>query len=156
MNRSSSIARVHRIAGVLAFLTILSFWLSTAAVELLGGAAAIAAAKHAILWGMAALIPAMIAAGATGFRLGGKSRAPVIAAKRRRMPVIALNGLLVLVPSAVFLAARSAAGDFDGLFYAVQAVELVAGAVNITLLGLNIRDGLAMTRPRRMRALGTA
>ena len=30
------------------------------------------------------------------------------------------------------------------MFCAVQAVEFAAGAVNITLLGLNMRDGLKM------------
>ena len=145
------VALVHRIAGVLAFLIIVTFWLSTAAVELFGDPAAAVAVKQAILWGMALLVPAIAIAGATGFRLGGKSIAPVIAGKRRRMPILALNGLLVLVPSAIFLAMRAAEGRFDAVFFAVQAAELAAGAVNIALLGLNIRDGLAMTRPRRLR-----
>ena len=145
------VALVHRIAGVLAFLLVLAFWLSTAAVELFGDPAAVAAVKQAIIWGMAHLVPAIAIAGATGFRLGGKSAAPVIAGKRRRMPILALNGLLVLVPSAIFLAMRAAEGRFDAVFYAVQAAELAAGAVNIALLGLNIRDGFAMTRPRRLR-----
>jgi hypothetical protein len=35
-------------------------------------------------------------------------------------------------------------GEFDTAFYAVQALELAAGAANITLLGLNMRDGLRM------------
>ena len=37
------------------------------------------------------------------------------------------------------------AGEFDTAFYAVQALELAAGATNIMLLGLNMRDGLKMT-----------
>ena len=36
-------------------------------------------------------------------------------------------------------------------FYAVQALEMVAGAVNITLLGLNMRDGLRMKGKLRRR-----
>jgi len=61
------------------------------------------------------------------------------------MPVIAANGLIVLVPAAWFLAGKSAAGEFDSTFYIVQAVELLAGAANLTMMGLNIRDGLRMT-----------
>lgn len=98
---------------------------------------------------MLLLIPAMAAVGATGFRLGGKSTAPIVARKRRRMPAIALNGVLILVPSAFFLAARASAGQFDATFYAVQGIELVAGAVNIALMALNMRDGFAMSRKRR-------
>ena len=65
------------------------------------------------------------------------------------MPLIALNGLLILVPSALFLAAKASAGAFDTAFYAVQTLELAAGAVNIWLLGVNFRDGLRMTATRR-------
>ena len=37
----------------------------------------------------------------------------------------------------------------DTLSAAVQAIELAAGAINLTLLGLNMRDGLKMTAKRR-------
>jgi hypothetical protein len=37
------------------------------------------------------------------------------------------------------------AGRFDTGFYLVQALELIAGAINITLLTRNMRDGLRMT-----------
>ena len=144
-----AIGRTHLLAGTLAFALICTFWTSTVLSELFGGDAAVATVKAAILWGMLLLVPAMAAVGASGFRLGGKSKAPLVAGKRRRMPVIALNGILILVPSAFLLAARAGAGQFDTAFYAVQAVELIAGAVNIALMGLNIRDGFAMTGKRR-------
>ena len=60
------------------------------------------------------------------------------------MPLIAANGVLVLIPSALFLASEARAAEFDASFYVVQALELAAGATNITLLGLNMRDGLKM------------
>lgn len=143
------IRRLHPLAGGLALATIVAFWTSTVAAEAFGDGAAVAWVKTAILWGMAVLVPAMATAGATGFRLAGRAQAPRIAAKRRRMPVIALNGLLVLVPCAVFLQARAAAGLFDTAFLAVQALELAAGALNITLMALSLRDGLALARSRR-------
>jgi hypothetical protein len=146
------IGKVHLVAGILAFALIITFWTSTIVSEAFGSAAMIASVKAAILWGMLLLIPAMAAVGGTGFRLGGKSTAPVIARKRRRMPMIALKGLLILVPAAFFLAARAGAGRFDAAFYAVQALELAAGAVNIALMSLNMRDGFAMTRKRRSKA----
>ena len=64
--------------------------------------------------------------------------------KTKRMPLIAANGILVLFPSALFLASKARAAEFDTVFYAVQALELAAGAVNMALLGLNMRDGLKM------------
>jgi hypothetical protein len=60
------------------------------------------------------------------------------------MPFIAGNGILILIPSALFLAAKADAVEFDTMFYAVQTLELIAGATNITLLSLNIRDGLML------------
>ncbi|MHC2332263.1 hypothetical protein ACVIW0_001552 [Bradyrhizobium sp. USDA 4454] len=60
------------------------------------------------------------------------------------MPFVAGNGILILIPSALFLASRAQAAEFDATFYAVQAIELVAGATNIILLALNMRDGLKM------------
>jgi hypothetical protein len=54
-------------------------------------------------------------------------------------------GLVVLVPSALALAS----GSLTGRYYAtVQGLELVAGAINMTLLALNLRDGLRMRRAR--------
>jgi len=40
---------------------------------------------------------------------------------------------------------RAAAGTFDATFYLVQGLELLAGATNLGLMGLNIRDGLRMS-----------
>ena len=60
------------------------------------------------------------------------------------MPLIAANGIVILIRSALFLASKARAAEFDTSFYAVQALELAAGAPNITLLGLNMRDGLKM------------
>lgn len=142
-------AKVHAAAGTIALLTICTFWLSTVAVELVGTPGRIAAVKTAILYGMALLIPAMVAAGASGAALGRGMKLPQVAAKARRMKLIAANGVILLLPSAVFLALRARAGSFDGWFATVQAVELAAGAANITLLSLNLRDGLRLAARRR-------
>lgn len=150
------LGKVHLVAAITGLTLIAVFWTSTIVVELSAGAAAVAALKQAILWGMIVLIPAMAAAGATGFRLGGGGRAPVILAKQRRMIAIAANGLVVLVPSAFFLAAKARAGQLDTAFYTVQMIELIAGAANLSLMGLNMRDGFALTKRRRLRRSVTA
>jgi hypothetical protein len=135
---------IHPVAGALALLTIATFWLSTALSELLASEAAVTAVKTAIPWGLLLLIPALAAAGGSGFALAKGRRAGLIGGKIKRMPFIAANGILILVPAALFLASKAQAAEFDMTFYAVQALELAAGAVNITLLGLNMRDGLKM------------
>jgi hypothetical protein len=141
--------RLHAVAGILAFVLIASFWLSTAISELFGTPTAIAAVKQAIVWAMLVLVPALAATGASGFRLGKGMRLPMVTAKKKRMPFIALNGLLVLLPSALFLNAKAAAGDFGTAFMTVQAIELAVGLINLTLMGFNIRDGFALSARRQ-------
>ncbi len=136
---------LHPIAGALAFLIIAGFWTSTLTVELFGARDQIIWLKTTLPWAFVLLIPALALTGATGFARAGKRCGGVIGAKARRMPWIAANGLLILVPSALILAARAAEGQLDTLFYAVQGIELVFGAVNLTLLGLSLRDGLRLS-----------
>lgn len=137
--------KLHAAAGSLALTIIAGFWIATAISELFGTPEQVALAKTGILYGMALLIPNLAVAGATGARLGRGMKLPQVATKSARMKLIAANGLLVLLPSAVFLALRAQAGLFDTAFYSVQALELLAGATNITLLSLNLRDGLRIS-----------
>jgi len=146
------IPKLHAAAGSLTLLTIATFWSSTIVTELFGSHVLIAQTKALILWGMVVLIPAMATAGATGAALSKNRKGPVIARKSRRMKIIAANGLLILLPSAMFLALRAGSGQFDAVFYSIQAVELIAGATNITLLTANLRDGLAMAARRKIPA----
>ncbi len=137
--------QIHAIAGMIGFLTILTFWASTVLSELSGSAQAISAVKQAIPWGFLILAPALIVTGASGFQTAGASANGKILTKKRRMPFIAGNGLLILIPCALYLAMLASRGQFGASFYTVQAVELLAGAVNLTLMSLNIRDGLLLT-----------
>ncbi|WP_417674629.1 hypothetical protein [Pseudodonghicola sp.] len=143
------IQKLHAAAGALALLMIAGFWGATALTELVGDAHRITTVKTGILYGMVVMIPAMATAGITGAGLGRGMRLPAVAVKLNRMKVIAGNGILILLPSAVFLALRAQAGQFDSGFVIVQTLELLAGAVNITLLGLNMRDGLRLAARRR-------
>jgi hypothetical protein len=137
---------VHAAAGVLAFLFIATFWTSTVVAELFLDYGAVTSVKVAITYAFIVFIPCMAITGATGFAMGGQSTFPILVAKRRRIPIIGANGLLVLIPAAIFLSIKAQAGEFDTWFYTVQALELLAGATNLFLMGLNIRDGRQMSR----------
>ena len=143
---------IHPVAGAVALLTIATFWLSTVLSELFASETTVITVKMAIPWGFLLLIPALAAAGGTGLVLAKGRRAGLVGAKAKRMPFIAANGILVLIPSALFLAYKASNAEFDSIFYGVQALEVLAGAVNITLLGLNMRDGLKMRKGRLSRA----
>jgi hypothetical protein len=141
---------IHPVAGALAIAVIATFWLSTALTELFASKAIVTIVKESIPWGFLVLVPALMVAAASGFALAKGRRTGLVGAKIKRMPLIAANCILILIPSALFLASKASAGAFDSAFYAVQALELVAGATNIALLGLNMRDGLRMKGlPRR-------
>ncbi|MFD2180552.1 hypothetical protein [Rhodoplanes azumiensis] len=151
--RDAALPVVHGLAGTAAFLTILTFWTTTVGSELFADLATVAAVKQAIAWALLLLVPLLAVTGLSGLRLAGgatarSTAAPAIRAKQRRMPIVAANGVLVLVPCAITLAVLSARGDFGSTFQAVQAVELLAGPVNLALIGLNIRDGLRLAGRR--------
>ena len=136
---------IHPIAGLLALITISFFWISTVLAELIGQAAMIATVKTAIPWGFILLIPALMVTAGSGFSLSKYRSGRLVGVKRRRMPVIAVNGIFVLVPAAFFLAVKADAGELDLWFYGVQLLELLAGVINITLLTLNLRDGMRLS-----------
>jgi hypothetical protein len=137
--------QVHFFAGLLATLTIATFFLSTVIVELVGSHRAVAAVKALIVMpGLLILVPAIAATGGSGYYLS-KSRQGRLVENKKRMPFIAANGLVILIPCAIFLDLWAAAGTFDSTFYLVQGLELLAGAANLALMGLNIRDGLKMS-----------
>ena len=137
--------KLHALAGIIAFFTILSFWGSTLFSEIFVSHETIAMVKGYILKGMFILIPAMIIVGASGMSLGSQRQDALALSKKKRMPIIALTGILILLPAAFFLEARATNGTFDLWFYIVQGIELIAGASNLRLMGMNIRDGLKMT-----------
>lgn len=136
---------VHAVAGGVALLTILTFWTSTVAVELAGSPGSIVAVKRAIPWGLLVLVPAMAATGITGMSLTRNAKGRLVRRKLLRMRVVGALGALVLVPSVLYLGLTASPDDLGTAFYAVQSIELVAGAANITLLALNTRDGLRLT-----------
>jgi hypothetical protein len=138
-------SKLHGLLGAIALLCILSFWISTVVSELFLGLEQVTTVKQAILTGMWVLIPAMAATGGSGLALGKGRGGRLVGVKSLRMRWVAANGLLVLLPSAWVLAGWAEAGRFDTAFYALQGVELLAGAVNITLLVLNFRDGLRLS-----------
>ena len=148
---------LHPVAGVAALITIATFWFSTVLSEVFGSQAVVTSVKTAIPWGFLLLIPALAIAGGSGFVLSrGRAGDALVVSKLKRMRVIAGNGILVLIPSALFLAYKARVGEFDVMFNAVQALELVAGATNIVLLGRNMLDGLRIKGRLRRRLTSRA
>ena len=138
--------KVHAIASLLATLTIATFFLSTIVVELFSTDETVAYVKSLIVApGLYILIPAIAIAGGSGQFLSKSRSGKLVEEKKKRMPFITANGLLILIPCAIFLDRFAQEGRFDEIFYLVQSIELLAGATNLTLMGTNIRDGLKLS-----------
>jgi len=144
-----SILHIHRIAAICAFLMIFTFFSSTLLVELFGDHQAVLTVKTAILYAIWILIPTMAITGITGAKLAPNANSGPVAKKKKRMPIIAMNGLLILCPAAIYLQHLASIGQFGVTFYSVQVIELFAGLTNLTLMALNIRDGLNMKRAKK-------
>ena len=140
--------RLHPIAGVLATAMIATFWVATVGTELFGVEEHIRTVKLAIPWCFLILVPSLALAGGTGHLLGRGRTGRLVEHKRKRMPFIAANGIVILIPCALFLTWKADSYAFDATFYAVQVLELFAGALNLALLGMNLRDGLRLTGRR--------
>ena len=98
-----------------------------------------------VIPGLFILVPAIAVTGGSGFVLSKSRKGRLVEVKKKRMPFIGVNGVLVLIPCAIFLDRWVSVGAFDTTFYLVQGIELVAGAINVTLMGMNIRDGLRIS-----------
>lgn len=144
------VQKIHRIAAVTAFLCVVTFFASTLSVEVFGSEESIILVKSLVVFpGLFILVPCIATAGATGFTLSKAKKGRVLDGKKKRMPFIAINGIFVLVPAAIFLNYKAADGAFDTSFIVVQIAELVVGALNGYLMFLNIRDGRKLTGKKR-------
>ena len=111
-----------------------------------GTTESIAELKSLIVWpGLFILVPSIALTGASGFALAKVRSGKLVQQKMKRMPFVGANGILVLIPCAVFLDRWASVGVFDTNFYIVQGIELLAGATNLFLMGMNMKDGFKMS-----------
>jgi hypothetical protein len=140
---------LHALAATVALLTVVTFLTATVVAELFFDTLFVAAVKHAIVLGLWVLIPALALTAGTGFALGRGRTGRLLEGKRQRMPFIALNGLLGLLPAALFLNYKAQAGAFDTAFYLVQGLEFLLGMVQTGLLARNFLAGVRLSKGGR-------
>jgi hypothetical protein len=145
--------RIHIAAATLSLLVIAAFMATALAYELAPDH--FPNARRYIAWGLLLLVPALIATGATGHQLARGATRGLVGDKLARMKVVAINGMCILVPAALWLAWRAGAGETGGIFSFVQLVEFAAGMFNLALLAANFRDGLRLSGRWRRRPLAS-
>ncbi|MFJ5855741.1 hypothetical protein ACIQCT_22825 [Enterobacter cancerogenus] len=137
---------VHGISAVMALISITTFLCCTLFSELMQNYTLIAEVKLRIATtGIPVLVFSMIAVGLTGnfiSKRGGK----VISLKKRRMRVLALTGLFVMIPAALYLNHKAEIGEFDSYFYGVQVVEALLGLVQLRLVVMNFIAGIRLIK----------
>lgn len=136
---------LHVVCALIAFCTVLAFWLASFGADVFLDEPGVLAVKRAIVRGLFVLVPALMLSGVTGRVLAGSKPEGLAARKLARMRLIALNGVFVLVPCALSLRWLAERSVFGHVFFAVQALELAAGGLNLVLLARNAREGLALS-----------
>ena len=141
---------IHRTAAITATICVATFFSSTLLAELFGSIEVIRQVKSLIVSpGLFILAPAIALTGATGFSLAKQRSGRIINRKKKRMPFIAMNGVFILIPAAIFLNQWATEGNLDTQFFLLQAAELIAGAVNLVLMAMNIIDGKKFIHKKR-------
>lgn len=133
---------------------MITFSLSTLVVEAFGSLEDIAQLKALIVFPeLIILIPAMMATGISGRLLSVNRKGRLIDVKQKRMMLATTNGMLILVPSALVLNYLASHGYCGNCFFFFQTLELIAGAGNLTLMILNVRDGLKLSGRNRKKQI---
>ncbi len=146
---------LHGLLGFTALCIISTFWITTLVSELFLEYSAVILVKQLIVrYGLVSLVLVMGGLGISGNLLGKNRKGHLLEGKKKRMPIIAINGIFIMIPSALFLNYKATNQDFNYWFYAVQAIELTVGAVQLTLLGLSFRDGLKLSGRLRSKSVG--
>ena len=129
----STLKNIHKLAAICAFIFIAT-------------PAQIAYVKRVILMFVPVLMLSMIATGLTANKLYPGILKGQFKIKQIRLKIAAANGVLILLPAAIVLARWSELSEFGVLYWTVQALEIIVGLINITMIGLNIRDGIRLGR----------
>jgi len=142
--KRAQLVTIHTGASALALLTVITFFTSTVIIEISGSVEQMASLKEQIFFALPLMLVAMPLVGISGKKLAGKSRAPLVQRKLRRMKFMAINGfILIILASLLYFLSR----DFrlDARFYLLEVLELLLGGVNISLMMLSVRDGMRLS-----------
>lgn len=139
----------HGILGTFGTLTIASFLGSTLVAELFLPNSAVISVKYGIAhYGIYCLVAFMALTGISGNGLAKGYKGGLVGTKRKRMVVIALNGVLIMIPSALFLSHKASSGALDIYFYSVQVLETVVGSLQLFLMYKNFSEGRVLIKGR--------
>lgn len=138
--------RPHQIAAILVVLILTTFWCAIVISDFFLGHEALAAVRLGIVYALIVLVPSMIAVKITGGILA-KGRIETderLQKKKKRATIMAINGVLIMVPAAFFLNYKASLGEIDNIFRVVQGIELFVGSFQYYFVIANLRSGLKL------------
>lgn len=139
-NKRKIFRKIHKVCGILALLTISSFFLSSLYAEINGSHSVIRVIKTYIVFTIPLMLVLMPTCAITGKKMAGKSKSTIVKSKSNRVKFIALNGI-ILITLAIILYQRAINGKIDNTFLTIQIIEFIFGFTNIYMLFLMIKDG---------------
>jgi len=132
---------LHKFAAIGAMVIIALFFLSTLISEIFLGVEEIVFVKIAITYLIPFLVIFMALTGISGNKLGKKINSKEVLAKQKLIKIVAVNGILVLIPLAFTLRSYAENLEFTLFFWSLQILELIAGATNLFLMSKLARLG---------------
>lgn len=134
----------HAMFGSLLLAMISIFFVASLVTQYWYAGDEVASVKLLVLQGFFWLIPILVVTGLLGLSLAKHRQGIVIESKKKRMLWILLICIAILFPAAYTLSAMAQKGEFDLLYFLIQAFEYVFDFITLTLLGLNFRDGVQL------------
>lgn len=139
---------LHASAGVCALIMLLAYFVGTTITVLLYTPQDMILVEQTILQSMWVYIPLILIAGAIGLLLGNKRKGLIVEAKKRRMFLVVVFSLFGLLPNCYLLANNLLKDEQVIVLFVLQAIEFAVEIISITLLILNLRDGIRLTANR--------
>ncbi|SEH33401.1 hypothetical protein [Magnetospirillum fulvum] len=138
---------IHPLAARATLGLFVLIWGSAVAAGLFADREMLAFIKEVVVWTLFLLTPLTMLTAGTGLILGRARPGPITDRKRRRLRLIVAIGIVILLPATLVLDAMVQSDSYDAtLFLVFQGIELVAGLVLLTLMGISVRDGILAKR----------
>lgn len=142
--------KLHKAAGIIALITLSTFFISTIIIELLGDPESIKLLKLLIMiFALGVMVPSSILIGVTGKKIAKGYNSNLLKKKLNLFKYIQRIGPFILAPTGIALFLLSRADNFNLLFYAVQITELIAQFCSILLIITGIKTGASIKNQRR-------
>lgn len=139
--------QTHKVAGVVMLITLVTFFVSTITIELLGDHEQIKWLKLLIMiFAIVLIVPLTIIIGKTGKKVSIGHNPKLLKKKSKLFKTIQRIGPFVLAPTGISLYFMARSDIFNAVFYTIQLIELIAQLTSIVLIIIAINTGIQLRK----------